>query len=160
MDWKAKIIDAYKASARDAPPARPSFCEGASLSVIARMEETLACRMPVSLRSLLSQTDGVTEELEIEHNHWVVASIVIYSVDEMIDTNLLMRRKYCDREIGRYWFFSAAGTDGIQFGMPAMVADQRDARVSAWYPDGSPDKIMADGLLAFLQGWCAGVATV
>ena len=160
LDWKAKIVDAYKASTRDAPPTRPSFCDGASLSVIARMEELSACRMPMSLRSLLSQTDGVKEELEIEHNHWMVASIVIYSVDEMIDTNLFMRREYRDRKNDRYWFFSTAGTDGIQFGMPADLADRQDASVFAWYPDGTPDKYMADGLLPFLQGWCAGLATV
>lgn len=160
MDWRAKIVDAYKASACDAPPTRPSFCDGASRGEIARMEQTLACRMPMSLRSLLSQSDGVTEELEIEHNHWLVASVVIYSVDEMTDTNLFMRRKYRDQKIDRYWFFSTAGTDGIQFAMPAELADREDASVFAWYPDGTPDKYMADGLLPFLQRWCAGLATV
>jgi hypothetical protein len=98
LDWRAKIVDAYKASACDAPPTRPSFCDGASPGEIARMEQTLACRMPMSLRSLLSQSDGVTEELEIEHNHWLVASVVIYSVDEMTDTNLFMRREYRDQK--------------------------------------------------------------
>jgi hypothetical protein len=63
-------------------------------------------------------------------------------------------------ELDRYWFFSTAGTDGIQFGMPAKLADQEDASVFVWYPDGTPAKHMADGLLPFLQGWCAGVATV
>lgn len=160
LDWKAKTVDAYKVSARDAPPSRPAFCDGASPIAIARMEETLSCRLPMSLRSLLSQTDGVKEELEIENNHWLFASIVIYSVDEMIDTNLFMRREYRDRNVDRYCFFSTAGTDGIQFGMPPKLADQEDASVFAWYPDGTPDKHMADGLLPFLQGWCAGVATV
>lgn len=160
MDWKATIVDAYKANGRDAPPARPSFCDGVSPSVIARMEETLACRIPLSLGSLLLQTDGVKEELEIEHKHWLVASIVIYSVDEMIDTNLFLRREYPDQEIDRYWFFSTAGADGIQFGMRVKVADPEDSSVFAWYPDGTPDKYMADGLLPFLKGWCGGVATV
>jgi hypothetical protein len=160
LDWKAKIVDAYNASVHDAPSTRPSFCDGASPDAIARMEEALACRMPMSLRSLLSLTDGVTEELEIERNRWLVASIVIYSVDEMTDTNLVMRREYRDQKIGRYLFFSTAGTDGIQFAMSAELAVREDANVFAWYPDGTPDKYMADGLLSFLQGWCAGLATV
>lgn len=160
MDWKAKIVDSYKACARVATPTRPSFCDGASSSVLARMEEVLACRLPMSLRSLLSQSDGVKEELEIENNHWLVASIVIYSVDEMIDTNQFIRGKYHHRNVDQYCFFSTAGADGIQFGMPAVLQYQEDLSVYAWYPDETPDKHMADGLLPFLTGWCAGFATV
>jgi len=160
LDWKAKFVEAYKARASDAPLARPSFRDGASEIVIARMEESFAHRLPLSLRSLLSQTDGVTEEIEIEHHGWMVSSIVIYSVDEMIETNLFMRRENGDRNVDRYWFFSTAGTDGIQFGMTASADVSEDASIFAWYPDETEDKHMSDSMLRFLIGWCTGRATV
>lgn len=159
MDWLAKIVDAYK-TRRSHVPARPSFREGASEQAIARLEESLACRLPTSLRSLLSQTDGITEEIQIEPDRWVVASVVIYSVDEMADNNLFMRREYADRNVDRYCFFSTAGFDGIQIGFCIDSGDCNPATVIAWYPDETADKCMGSDFLHFLTDWCAGRATV
>ncbi|MDX1929462.1 MAG: SMI1/KNR4 family protein [Pirellulaceae bacterium] len=160
LDWLATIINAYKARDSDSTPARPCFRIGASVDAISRLEASLACRLPLSLRSLLSQTDGVTEEIEIAPDHWIAASIVIYSIDEMIDTNSYMQCSYGNRHVNRYCFFSTAGTDGIQFGFPADSEDREDASVLAWYPDETAAKCMGDGLLQFLTGWCSGSTAV
>ncbi len=160
MDWLATIIDAYTARAPDSTPARPCFRKGSSLDAISRLEASLACRLPQSLRSLLAQTDGVTEEIEIAPDLWIVASIVIYSIDEMIETNSCMRRTYGNRLVNRYCFFSTAGTDGIQFGFRADPEDREDASILAWYPDETAAKCMGDGLHQFLTGWCSGTSTV
>ena len=112
------------------------------------------------VRSLLLQTDGVTEEVEVAPNNWIEASIVIYSVDQMIDANFSLRRTNSDRNVDRYLFFSTAGADGIQFGSTAASEAREDAEVFAWYPDETPDKRMADSLLTFLTNWCSGRSTV
>lgn len=160
MDWKTKIVDAYKARGADAPPARPVFCCGTSEDAIGRIEELFNGHLPMSLRSLLLQTDGVKEEIEIEPSNWIIASIVIYSVEEMIDNNVFMRREYADRNVDQYLFFSTAGVDGIQLGSLATMEQRQDALIFAWYPDQTADKRMSDGLLPFLVGWCEGRLTV
>lgn len=160
LDWKTKLVDAYMARSSDAPRARPAFGCGTSEDAIGRLEELLNCHLPMSLRSLLLQTDGVKEEIELEPGNWIIASIVIYSVEEMIDNNVFMRREYADRDAGRYLFSSTAGVDGIQFGSIATIEQRQDTPIFAWYPDQTPDKRMSDGLLPFLMGWCEGRSTV
>ena len=160
MDWNAKIVDTYRPRDSVEPRARPAFRCGASEDAISQLEKSVGCRLPMRLRSLLLQTDGVTEEVEVAPNNWIEASIVIYSVDQMIDTNLSVRRAYSDRNVDRYLFFSTAGADGIQFGSIAASEAREDAEVFAWYSDETSDKRMANSLPTFLTNWCSGRSTV
>ena len=124
------------------------------------MEERLDFQLPISLKSLLAQTDGVAEEIKVGPDQWICSGIVIYSIDEMIETNSYVKREYPDRNLRRFCFFSTAGTDGILFGFRTAPMDPADESVLAWYPDETADKRVADGLLQFLEGWCGGTTTV
>ena len=160
MNWERHLVGAYETRSSIAQLVRPAFHRAASDSEISRAEETLRCRLPRSLRFLLLQTNGVTEELQIENDLWIESGIVVYSVEEMIDANLYVRQAYPERNADQYCYFSTAGTDGIQFGLRARLNEQDDAAVFAWYPDQTREKRMADGLAFFLRDWCAGQATV
>ncbi len=93
MDWKAKIVDIYRPRDSLVPKARPAFRDGASEDAINHLEKSVGCRLPMRLRSLLLQSDGVTEDVEVAPNNWIEANIVIYSVDQMIDTNVSLRAR-------------------------------------------------------------------
>lgn len=160
MDWKSLIINAYESRVTLEPRTRPVFRSGASEGEIDRLEQVIGHCCPMSLRSLLLQSDGVSEEFQLESGDWIVSSIVVYSAEQMIDANELVRQRFPERNPIRHCYFATAGTDGIQFGVPVGTEGLDDAKVIAWYPDQTPDKCLADGLAMFLTDWCSGQATV
>lgn len=160
MDWKARLSDAYSTRSLSGIAARPKFADGASPADINVFETAFGCSLPESLRSLLQQTDGVTECIEVERHSWIESGLIVYSIEQMAETNRWCRDRYSERGVDRYCFFSTAGTDGVQFGFRATAERQPDVEVFAWYPDEAPDKCMAPGLLEFLAGWCGGSLTV
>ncbi|TWT91757.1 SMI1/KNR4 family protein [Stieleria varia] len=160
MDWQILIINAYKSRMSVELRTRPAFRGGSSESEIDHLEFVLGHCLPRSLRSLLLQSNGVAEELQLESGDWIESSIVVYSAEQMIDANVFVRQTFPERDPMRYCYFSGAGTDGIQFGLPVAADCPDDAEVFAWYPDQTPDKFLADGLATFLADWCSGQASV
>lgn len=160
MDWQNLVVNAYESRMSVEPRTRPAFRSGASEREIDCLEQIVGRCLPMSLRSLLLQTDGVTEELQLENGDWIESSVVVYSAEQMIDANVFVRQTFAERNPVRYCYFSTAGADGIQFGLPVGTDCLGDAEVVAWYPDQTPDKCVANGLAQFLADWCSGQASV
>lgn len=161
VDWKKTIERSY-ATRPATIRVRPLFRDGATEEIVSNVEETLNLRLPSVLRSLLFQTNGFNEEIELSPEVWMQTNIVAYSVEQILEVNQFHRDQqlYRDRNISKYCLISTAGVDGVQFCIRATLERSEDVPVYAWYPDETPEKCMGEGLFQFLDAWCSSKSSV
>src|SRR5262245_36064830 len=125
MNWCELITDLYEADTQKSTLFhKPEFHCPATVRNIADVEEKLNVALPVSLRSLLLESDGVMAMLRIEEGDWFENMWLLWSTSEIIQQNLLFRAESTRRTYRRIFddlvFFAGAGADGILFGFPVM----------------------------------------
>ena len=161
MDWKQSIVKIYQS--RSAVNAvRPIFRERASNGSISDVEQLFELKLPNSLCSLLGQSNGFSEEMELSPGDWLETNIVVYSVDQLQEVNQFYREQpyYRARNIAQYLIIATAGINGIQFCIEVSKVECEDAAVFAWYPDETPEKRMGDDLFQFLNDWCSSSSCI
>ncbi len=163
MNWRERIEEMY--ASREAQPgiaSRAQFREPASLQEMESLEETLRVRLPAELRTLLLETNGVLELLQVDNGEWIENMWLIWPTTMIADDNLRWRqpsaRDTWDRDFSRFLFFADAGSDGILFGHPVEGKDAT-ASVSMWIPIGDEVTSIAPSLETFLDGWLRGTIT-
>src|SRR3954471_6833722 len=92
MNWRELISGIYETrAARPGIAGRPRFYAAASAGRIADAEDRLNTRLPASLRSLLLETDGVTDVMAVDGGEWFDAMWLLWTVEQLVDRNLSYR---------------------------------------------------------------------
>jgi hypothetical protein len=134
--------------------AKPEFNSAASAATVADAEATLNATLPASLRSLLSETNGVREMIAIDGGEWISSGWLVRPIESIADEEGVH-----DREFRGLVFFGGAGVDGILFAFP--VEDGVCApRVVVWHPIMDELDEVAASLEDFLRGWLTGTIAV
>ena len=92
MNWGKFIGNIYQERRRSpGVRARPAFYDAATDSVINTAELRLNVRLAESLRSLLSETDGVMDMMSIDGGEWFENMWLLWTVEELIERNEFYR---------------------------------------------------------------------
>lgn len=136
----------------------PDFFPGATSDQLNKVEQETGIHLPVSLRGLLKESNGV---LVVFGQH------LIWNTDEFVTYNkppwVLLRagldwHDFPDKQ--RLLFFGDAGVDGIRFGFPVISENHVSEEVFAWYPIGDEQVHKASSLQNYIEGWLTGSLTV
>lgn len=160
MSWRDLISSVYESRGVDI---KPRFYPSASAEEIADAEDCLNARLPTSIRSLLSETNGVMEMMAIDGGEWIESMWLLWSVAEIVKWNTFFRTSRdstSGRDFKQITFFANAGVDGIQFGFPVMDGHVCAPRVVVWYPIGGEVEEVATSLEDFLNRWLTGAISV
>jgi hypothetical protein len=163
MNWRQLIADLYEARPQQPGMAcKPKFCRPASPQDIADAEARLNAKFPVSLRSLLLDTDGAMEMIKFDGGKWHNSMRFPWKVAEIVDQNLFYRTKTetYHRDFRKLVFFSDAGVDGILFGFSVMKGRVCAPGVVVWHPIEDELKKLAPSLEDFLSGWLKGTISI
>jgi SMI1-KNR4 cell-wall len=134
--------------------AKPQFYSAASAATVADAEAILNATLPASLRSLLSETNGVMEMIAIDGGEWMNCEWLVWPIERIAN-----KEGVHDREFRNLVFFGGAGVDGILFAFP--VEDGVCApRVVVWHPIMDELDDVAPSLEEFLRGWLTGTIAV
>ncbi len=164
MSWRELISDIDQD--RQQPPGiagRTEFYPATTAQALADAASELQATLPVSLRSLLLETNGVMDMLSIDGGEWFESMWLLWTLEEIVAQNRRHReanvRGVAARDFLNLVFFADAGTDGILFGFPVedMVCSPR---IMVWYPLRDELVELAPSLEEFLRGWLTGAITV
>ncbi|MDQ3005059.1 MAG: SMI1/KNR4 family protein [Chloroflexota bacterium] len=165
MDWKNHIEAAYKASAGFTQfGSLPVFAEPAKIEEIYVIENSLNCQIPMNLRDLLLQTDGVNEKMLID-GKYIASNIFIFSSKEIIEINSWFRKNEDQirpkKSFDEVLFFGQTGVDGICFALPTSnVEGDKVGGVYAWYPIDCKFINIAETLEELTFNWPSGKLAV
>jgi hypothetical protein len=154
MDWKAFIREHYP-TAGD-PPSRPRFQRPAMSKELSELEFALGGRLPDDIKEVLTQTDGILDELLIG-GEWLENIWLMWPCSEL---KLLVKSH---REAGvphEYLAFSPAGADGILFLCSIGSDHGTESPVFVWSPIENTIEPIAESLAAFYLGWLRGDVNV
>jgi len=165
MKWSDSITGIYQTRVPQAGiVGKPRFNPPASAEDIAGAKVRLNARLPVSLRSLLRETNGVMDMIAIDGGEWFDSMWLLWTVAEIIDQNLSYRAATEDetyhRDFRKLVFFADAGSDGILFGFPVMENRVCAPRVVVWHPIEDQLGEFAASLEDFLTGWLTGASSI
>ena len=156
MDWRRSLLQFNAERSADGPSL--DFRPGASAAAVAAAEQRVGVRFPPSLRSLLQQTNGVMEQMQIggalENIHWL-----FWPVDQLVKENESHRTIAAEHHMGpanAVLFFADAGADGISFGFPVKENGKCRPRVVVWHPIGDTVTEVAPTLEDFFRRWGNG----
>ncbi|MCA9116903.1 MAG: SMI1/KNR4 family protein [Planctomycetaceae bacterium] len=165
MNWGKFIGNIYQERRRSpGVRARPAFYDAATDSVINTAELRLNVRLPDSLRSLLSETDGVMDMMSIDGGEWFENMWLLWTVEELIERNEFYRDEMkqgvykCD--FMNLLVFADAGTDGNLFGFSLEKDRNCKPRVVCWDSITNEINVLASSLEEFLRGWLTGTISV
>jgi len=165
MNWRELITGVYVTrAARPGIVGKPKFYAAASAGRIADAEERLNARLPASLRSVLLETDGVTDVMAVDGGEWFDAMWLLWPVEQLVDRNLSYRAatehgtRACD--FRQLVVFADAGCDGILFAFPVTGDGVCVPRVVVWHPIRDELGDLAPSLEDFLRGWLTGTISV
>lgn len=121
MDWHKFITDIFAVVPEQPGIAkRPKFYSGVSAREIADAEVSLNTKFPVSLRSLLLESNGIMDMMAIDGGEWFDEHWLVWTLERVVEQNLWFRSKVgkeCyPRDFHKVVFFADAGSDGILFG--------------------------------------------
>jgi len=161
MNWRELITGIYDGRPRQPGIAgRAEFNPAASAGRIADAAAALDAALPDSLRSLLLETDGVTDMMAIDGGAWFESMWLLWTVEEIELQNCDHRAAGTRRrDFGDVVFFAGAGTDGILFAFP-VTGRVCSPRVVVWHPIRDEFSDLAPSLEAFLRGWLTGTISV
>lgn len=136
MSWRELITGIHESQSQQAGIARkPEFRCAASAATIADAENILNAVLPISLRSLLLESDGVMEMMAIDDGDWFESIWLLWNTEELVEQNCFYRAasKKGRTSATSVVFFAAAGTDGILFGFP-VEKRACASRIVVWHP--------------------------
>lgn len=127
-----------------------AFSEGASVFRIEDTEALLNVTLPSELRSLLMESNGVTEQY---------GCALIWPIDRIREDNLRFRQHSEFAELhmpfDHLLFFADAG-NGDQFAYPIHAGRIRRADVFAWNHEDDSRTWVAPSLAKFFEWWSSG----
>jgi hypothetical protein len=127
-----------------------TFFPPAPVSALQAAETQLGVRLPVDLRSLYAQSDGVRGEYELG---------LIWSVEQVLADNLRLRTQADLRELYMPFepllFFADAG-NGDQFGYTVLAGEVRRPDVFVWNHETDSRVWAAPELRLYLEWWLSG----
>jgi len=157
--WQAFLSEVY--SIRSNAPgteSRPHFYPPVSLQEFQSAESLLKQELPMELAELLRETNGVMEELSVDGRPYFDNLWLAWPIEQMLAENRSFRSPNASENAKAYseniLLFSAAGVDGILFGLNAH------GEVVAWSPMREEFWGLADTLRDFFRGWLCGEITV
>ena len=113
---------------------------------IAAAERALGCALPASLRGLLEETDGLSDEYGAD---------VVFGAEDLARRNHEMRTADAFPELYMPFdcllFFGEAG-NGDLFGFPILSRGVEDLHVFAWDHETDSRTAVASGLARFVSG--------
>jgi hypothetical protein len=149
MDWRA-LINSHVANAATrcvfAPPARPE--------TLTTAEQTLHITLPLALRDLLEQTDGVDLQMRIRGD-WQTYQALVWPVEEIISNTQRFRQEHR----------LAAPTDVLPFSelgngdLFAFRTRQDDNSIVVWDHEDDSLTPAYSSLQDFIEQWSTGDAT-
>jgi hypothetical protein len=165
MSWREVITDIYEHRPHQPGCAsKPVFYPAASVKDIVYAESQLVAKFPLSLRSMLLESNGVMDMLAIDRAEWSENKWLLWSIAEIIKGNLFCRAQREDgtyeRDFRALLFFAGAGFDGILFGFPVGEDHVCAPDVVVWYPIGDEVTGIARSLEDFVSGWLKGTISV
>lgn len=169
MAWRTILTDIYELlPSRAGWTSRPEFRLGTDPPAVAAAEETLGAAFPISLRSLLLESDGVMDQMAVDGGDWFDNDLLVWPTAEIVEQNLHVRaegmRGTYQRDFRELLFFAGAGADGILFAFPALAPGGTDRRcgpnVLTWHPVENELAEAAPTLEDFLRGWLRGEIAV
>jgi hypothetical protein len=165
MSWRKLIADIYESrSQQPGIAAKPKFYPGASLEDIANVEACLGATLPVSLRTLLLESNGVLKMMAIDGGEWFESMWLLWTTAEIVERNRFYRAAAengtYDRDFRNLAFFADAGADGILFGFSVMEGRNCAPAVVVWSPIMDELEECAPSLEDFLRGWLAGTISI
>ncbi|MBM3995794.1 MAG: SMI1/KNR4 family protein [Planctomycetes bacterium] len=167
MNWRDFIIEVY-ADAERAPGIRskPDFRPPALSQDFAELESLLKVLMPLELRSLFLDSNGVMSMLSVDDGDWFEDMWLFWPISDMVKQNLRMRwatmhpyddnRRYCPRG-DDLLFFASNGADGT-FAHPINAQGVVEPSVFVWTPIGDELTLLASSLKEFVRAWLTGQA--
>jgi len=155
MQWRNWIQECYSGRSSDV---RPELCAGASQERLAAVEANLGLRLPVSLRELLLETDGVGTAMFLG-GEWGRTDTDVWSCDRLEIENADIRADMegpCPPpgapEVAPL-YFAPAGVDGILFAFLVRSSGPEDPAVYAHYPIEGEWRLISPTLASYFQGW-------
>lgn len=164
MNWRALITGIYENRPHQSGIAgKPEFYPGASSASVVDAETALNASLPVSIRSLLLDTNGVMDMMAIDGGEWIESMWLLWTIAEVVEQNRFYRAATVEgtyeRDFRSLVFFAGAGADGILFAFP--VEDGICApRVVVWHPIMDELDELAPSLEDFLRGWLTSTISV
>ncbi|MBA3870752.1 MAG: SMI1/KNR4 family protein [Anaerolineae bacterium] len=129
------------------------FLPPVDMEALERAEARLNITLPIDLRSLLQESNGLYEtSVEV----WPLK--VIWSIEEIESENLAIRsdptRANIYMSFESLLFFAGAGVDGIMFAYPITATGHVvDQRIIVWYPIEDSRPVLAFSLKDYLKRW-------
>lgn len=158
-NWGEFIQQAYEAvrESRDYPGSL-AFHPPASEGSIANIESALGVAFPSELRSLLAETNGITELIEIEGEK-IVTGHFIWTIERIKRENLEYRTRSVFKETFMPFdcllFFADSGC-GDNFGFAVVNGQVRRPRIYAWEHEDDSRVCVAPSLADFIKWSLAG----
>ncbi len=165
MSWCEFITDVYRTRPVDSGcVTKPAYFPAAYAHEISAAENRLRAKLPVSLRSLLQETNGVMEMLSVDGGEWHESMWLLWSITEIIEQNQFFRAETAngtnDRDFSRLLFLAGAGCDGILFAFPITGENDCASSVVVWHPIEDELTDIANSLEDFVAGWLTGAISV
>ena len=162
IDWKTFIAECYATRKASEPDVVPQFYPGADEACLAAAEADLGFPLPTELRELLSQSDGVKEQLLLDDGP-IEISWLVWSTEELIASNLSLRGEAgvsAAHRLTQGIFFVNAGMGGSQLGLDGRPSDRPSCPVFVWHPIEDRTEVLAHSLADFLTRWIQGGITL
>ncbi len=139
--WREMILNLHPNSV---------FSEPVLQKLIEDAEEDLEINLPSELKSLLAESNGITDEYGLG---------IIWSIQRMKQENLFARNspEYADMymPLNPLMFFADAG-NGDLFGFSVVQNQIKSARVFAWRHENDSRIWVAPSLETYLEWWLTG----
>ncbi len=154
MSWCKRLLAICEMHKNAEYAVSVAFHSPALSSSISELEHQLAVFLPDSLRSLLAETNGVTETMEVQGELKSIGWIV-FALDEIRRTNeshrTTLNEAWPDIRFEDFLFFSSPGVDGLLYAFVVDGTHCRDDDIVIWYPLDNLIKNIASSLEEFLS---------
>src|SRR5437763_1402470 len=116
MDWKEYIQQLYARNKSTPPEIVPQFYKPCSSLEIQTLEKTLGLLLSDELRTLLLQTNGIGQQMEIDKTLILIGHLVEPMDQILAETKYYRDQWQRDPSQRPMLFFGRPGVDGILFG--------------------------------------------
>ncbi len=156
--WRETIERTYSSRANAAGTgSHPVFSPPASILDVEAAEKHLTTRFPETLKSILSESDGVMDQLSVDGGPYFDNMWLLWPVRQIVDENLEFRKHIRETSSNHdghnLVFIASAGVDGILFGFESTDKLSEDCPIVSWHPVGKRICRVADSVADFLDGW-------
>jgi len=155
--WRDLIQAAFRNRPGDLP-VLPVFNPPALEEALLGAEDLLAVSLPTELRTLLSETNGVKESMELPEGQTEIGYLV-WPVERIAEDNLRFRSDPHNRDtlmpFDHLLFFADAG-NGDQFAYAVVNGRVQRPYIYAWNHEDDSRKWVAPSLKDFIEWWVSG----